>query len=45
MRLFRLLGALSALLLACSATDDGLTDMVKWDRFSLTINGSRVFIL
>jgi hypothetical protein len=42
MRLFKLLGALSALLLTCSATNDGLTDIVEWDQFSLTVNGSRV---
>lgn len=45
MRLFRFLVALSAFLWASEATNDGLTDLVEWDQYSLTVNGSRVFIL
>jgi beta-galactosidase len=26
------------------ATDDGLTDKVSWDKYSLKVNGERVFI-
>ncbi|CZR54668.1 probable beta-galactosidase C [Phialocephala subalpina] len=46
MRFFRLLTvALSALLWTSSnATDDGLTTAVTWDPYSLSVNGSRVFI-
>ncbi|RDW84730.1 glycoside hydrolase family 35 protein [Coleophoma cylindrospora] len=36
--------ALSALLWTAWSTDDGLTDYVTWDPYSLSINGSRVFI-
>lgn len=45
MRLFSILIALVAFLGAAYATDDGLTDAVTWDPHSLTVNGSRVFIL
>jgi hypothetical protein len=47
MRFFKLLTlALSALLWSpANATDDGLTTAVTWDQYSLTVNGSRVFIL
>jgi hypothetical protein len=45
MRLLRLLVALSALLWTSNATSDNLTDLVTWDPYSLTVNGSRVFIL
>jgi beta-galactosidase len=27
-----------------AATSDGLTDLVTWDKYSLTVNGSRVYI-
>ncbi|RDL39323.1 uncharacterized protein BP5553_03663 [Venustampulla echinocandica] len=36
--------ALFALLLTCAATNNGLTDIVSWDPYSLTVNGSRVFV-
>ena len=26
------------------ATDDGLTDKVSWDKYSLMVNGERIFI-
>jgi hypothetical protein len=45
MRLFRFFVALSAFLWATEATNDGLTDVVSWDPYSLTVNGSRVFVL
>ena len=45
MRLLRLFVALSALLWTSNATSDNLTDLVTWDPYSLTVNGSRVFIL
>ncbi len=45
MRLLQLFAVLSAFLWGGAATDDGLTKAVEWDRYSLTVNGSRVFIL
>jgi hypothetical protein len=45
MRLLRLFVALSALLWTSTATSDNLTDLVTWDPYSLTVNGSRVFVL
>jgi hypothetical protein len=43
-----LLRCLSLLFVLClvliSATDDGLTDVVSWDRYSLQIDHKRVFI-
>ena len=45
MRFLKLFAALSALLWTTNATNDGLTDLVSWDPYSLTVNGSRVFIL
>ena len=34
---------LSLITLAC-ATTDGLTDLVTWDKYSLSVNDTRVFI-
>ncbi len=36
--------ALSALLWTTNATSDGLQDVVEWDKYSLVINDTRVFI-
>ncbi|KAK0124585.1 hypothetical protein ONS95_009534 [Cadophora gregata] len=44
MRFLHLLTVLSSLLWGGIATDNGLTKAVTWDPYSLTINGSRVFI-
>jgi hypothetical protein len=30
---------------AVSATNNGLTDLIEWDEYSLTVNDSRLFIL
>ncbi|TVY89550.1 putative beta-galactosidase C [Lachnellula willkommii] len=40
----RVLAALTALLLTCNATNDGLAEAVSWDSYSLVINGNRTFI-
>ena len=43
----KIIGALSWLALLVGqiqATTDGLTDLVEWDPYSLTVNGSRLFI-
>lgn len=45
MRLLHVLTTLCALLWSGVATNDGLTDVVEWDPYSLTVNGDRVFIL
>lgn len=45
MRFNSLIAVLAALLWASYATNDGLTDVVEWDPYSLVINGDRVFIL
>jgi hypothetical protein len=45
MLFFKLLLAFYTLLWASTATNDGLTDAVTWDPYSLSINGERVFIL
>lgn len=45
MRLFRFFVVLATLLWTSEATNDGLTDIVSWDPYSLTVNGSRVFVL
>lgn len=45
MRLLKLFTALCLLLWGGAATNDGLTDVVEWDPYSLTVNGDRVFIL
>jgi hypothetical protein len=45
MRLFRFFVALSAFLWVTEATNDGLTDVIYWDSYSLNVNGSRVFVL
>ena len=29
---------------SATSTDNGLTDLVSWDSYSLSVNGSRVFI-
>ena len=44
MRLFRVFTVLLALLWASHASNDGLADLVSWDPYSLTVNGSRVFV-
>ena len=38
-----LLGIISFIALSF-ATDDGLTEVVSWDPYSLMVNGNRVFI-
>lgn len=45
MRFFKLFLAFCTLLWTSNATNDGLTDVVSWDPYSLSINGDRVFIL
>ena len=45
MRFLHLLTVLSTLLWGGFATDNGLQTAVTWDPYSLTVNGSRVFIL
>ncbi|PQE09636.1 glycosyl hydrolase family 35 protein [Rutstroemia sp. NJR-2017a WRK4] len=44
MRFLSLLLSFSLLLWSGIATNDGLTDAVEWDPYSLTVNGERVFI-
>ncbi|KAG9232521.1 putative beta-galactosidase C [Amylocarpus encephaloides] len=44
MRVSKLFAALAFMLWTCVATDDGLSDMVQWDPYSLTVNGSRIII-
>ncbi|KAF2840093.1 glycoside hydrolase family 35 protein [Patellaria atrata CBS 101060] len=45
MRLSGLLFILKLFLLSTLATDDGLTNLVSWDKYSLMINGERIFIM
>ncbi|GKT53116.1 beta-galactosidase B [Colletotrichum tofieldiae] len=46
MRLFRALATLIWLLVSRSlATDNGLTDVVSWDKYSVVINDTRTYIL
>ncbi|KAG4441043.1 hypothetical protein IFR05_003498 [Cadophora sp. M221] len=44
MRFMHLFAVLSTLFWSGIATDNGLTTAVTWDPYSLTVNGSRVFI-
>lgn len=45
MRFFRAVTALIWLLVSGAvATDNGLTDVVSWDKYSLSVNNTRVFI-
>jgi hypothetical protein len=44
MRLTWLLALLQTVALLVFATNDGLTDVVSWDKYSLSVNGKRVFI-
>lgn len=44
MRLYVLFAAILAWIPAVQATSVNLTDVVEWDQYSLSINGSRVFI-
>ncbi|TGO61578.1 hypothetical protein BCON_0026g00220 [Botryotinia convoluta] len=44
MRLLHIFTTLCLLLWGGAATNDGFTDVVEWDPYSLTVNGSRVFI-
>ena len=44
MRLFTLLPVLWGLLSFVSATDNGKTTDVTWDKYSLTVKGERVFV-
>lgn len=46
MRLFQAVTALVWLLVSGAvATDNGLTDVVSWDKYSLVINNTRTYIL
>jgi hypothetical protein len=45
MKILFALVAISKLLFLASATNNGLTDAVEWDEYSLTVNGSRLFVL
>lgn len=42
---FAALAALWSLFITAFATNNGLTDLVEWDEHSLTINGTRLFVL
>lgn len=42
---FAALAALWFFFITALATDNGLTDLVEWDEHSLTINGTRLFVL
>ena len=44
MRCLALLAFAVSLLTGVAAKSNGLTDLVEWDEFSLTVNGSRVYI-
>ncbi|KAK3940357.1 family 35 glycosyl hydrolase [Diplogelasinospora grovesii] len=44
MRFQFVIAAIVGLVCKVLATDDGLTDLVTWDKYSLNVNGSRVFI-
>ncbi len=44
MRLLALFAALGAWVFAVEATSNNLTNLVTWDKYSLGINGTRVFI-
>ncbi|CAI6088795.1 unnamed protein product [Clonostachys chloroleuca] len=45
MKILFALAAISRLLFLASATNNGLTDAVEWDEYSLTVNRSRLFVL
>lgn len=45
MLLSKILLTVSSFLLAVTATDNGLQTVVTWDKYSLLVNDSRVFIL
>ena len=42
---FAVLAALWSLVVTVIATNNGFTDLVEWDEHSLTINGTRLFVL
>jgi beta-galactosidase len=44
MHLFKLFVGFFALLWTSHATNNGLQDVVEWDKYSLMINGKREFI-
>lgn len=44
MRLFTLFSALLGLISLVSATDNGKTTDVTWDKYSLSVKGERVFV-
>jgi Glycosyl hydrolases family 35 len=44
MILFQIIWWITVVVRLVAATDDGLTDMVSWDKYSLMVNGERVFI-
>ena len=44
MRLFTLFSALLGLISLASATDNGKTTDVTWDKYSLSVKGERVFV-
>ena len=44
MKFLHFFSSLTLLIARIYATTDGLTDLVTWDEYSLTVNSSRVFI-
>lgn len=44
MRVQVLIAAVLSCLFFSSATSNGLTDAVTWDKYSLSVNGTRVYI-
>lgn len=44
MKLLQFFSWLSLLVARVYATTDGLTDLVAWDKYSLTVDSSRVYI-
>lgn len=45
MRFLSVLLTISSFIWATAATDNGLQTVVTWDKYSLLVNDSRVFIL
>lgn len=44
MRLQVLIAAVLGWISCAAATSNNLTDLVTWDKYSLTVNGTRVYI-